>query len=83
MPSPDTDNNFHILQVIAHGLTPAWLRIGGIEADYITFVPLTSPPSNFIIDDEDGGDLEGEEEDSLELYSGFGRGIGYMDDDMF
>ncbi len=42
MPSPDTDNNFHILQVIAHGLTSAWLRIGGTEADYITFVPPTS-----------------------------------------
>lgn len=72
------------LQVIARALSPMWLRIGGTEADYVTFIPPIShssssshPSSNHYFDeDSEQGDTE---EDSLE-YSGYDeleRGSGY------
>lgn len=69
------------LQVIARALSPMWLRIGGTETDYVTFVPpisYSSPSSSnhYFDEDSEQGDNE---EDALE-YSGhdeLGRGSGY------
>ena len=51
-------------------MTPAWLRIGGTEADYVTFVPPTPFNSTLSIGDNDDEE-EDVKEDPVEDYSGF------------
>jgi len=51
------------MQIIARSLRPMWLRVGGTEADYVTFVPPISSPhhsdssSNNYEDDSEPGDI--------------------------
>lgn len=47
-----------------------WMRIGGTEADYVTFIPPnSSPSSNHYLDDSEQGDTD---DDSFG-YSGYGE----------